>query len=237
MWLPGLWKIIRWRTDVLWHRGDFAGATRAASRYVRFRPGDPFGWLALGEAQLHEHDYQEAERTLREGVRRHPDYPWLSNYLEFALHTLGHDDEARGVIEDQIRRTPGSPIPYIALVAIATRAGEWDAVRRHADEAIARMGPGDVREKFELAGKLVVADELEDAERLLREVEQTPGPHLPMSHATLAVLVEDRDAVAAREYEHLARREWVSPHDIESYLDSTRELLRIARKERAEGRR
>jgi hypothetical protein len=142
------------------------------------------------------------------------------------LRQLGRRDEARAVLEEQTRRTPDSPVPYLALLSDYVGEGSVDQARAMIQEVLARTQPDEYLVKFELGSRAFgLPGGRQMAEDLLREAERHPGYHIVTSRVLLGVLLEGRNEEESRRYLDLARHEWVSPMDFAEFIAAARRQL------------
>ena len=135
---------------------------------VRSEGGTP-AFAALCEAQRRAGRPEEAERTARDGLRRHPDYTAGRVALGLALLDLGRVDEARGELMRVLDAVPDHPVAAAAIPGI-------DAEPVVEAELLDDLGDGELDQAF--AAAEARPEEMIDAngvaEAVVRAVESEP---------------------------------------------------------------
>jgi TolB-like protein/cytochrome c-type biogenesis protein CcmH/NrfG len=118
--------------------GRWREGAEAAHRALRLSPRDPFSAIYYGIAAYAAfvgHDYGEAMRLAREGVRQRSDFVGGYRVLTAAAAMAGEIDLARAALQD-LRRVQ----PNISLAWIVSELPLTEAEREHFLEAMRRAG-------------------------------------------------------------------------------------------------
>jgi TolB-like protein len=117
-----------------WEEGDLA-----ARRALRLSPRDPFSAVYCGiaaYAQFVGHNYDEAMRLAREGIRQRGDFVGAHRVLTAAAGMAGLDDAATAALQELRRAQPNISLTWIAHQMPIRR----DADREHYLEGFRRAG-------------------------------------------------------------------------------------------------
>jgi tetratricopeptide (TPR) repeat protein len=225
----GPWTTMPWFTPSVetvhrriasaWRRGNTEAQEKIAAKFARRRPDEPRAWAIWGNTRIKTRDYAGAEIVLREGLRLHPsgdpDLGWL---LARALTALDRTDEARVVLQEQMRVFPESRLPYFGLLELAVARGDWDEAVRLADETAARTSANDYAGRHELAFALIhIPARRDEGISLLREIAPVlgePGPAFLM----LGTVLEKLGDADAPMFIAQARKVWRAPIPFEEAL-------------------
>jgi predicted Zn-dependent protease len=222
MWFPGLRKLVRWRVNRLWRKGQLRGAEKVASRFAEWRPSDRYGWWVWGNVLYQQHRSTEAERVLRRGLENHPHDEEIAWLLSRVLIEQGNFDEARHLLEHLRTAHQESRLPFLGLIELAVKERAWTSIPTLANKALERTPPNDPGAKYELGLLLaLVPDARDQAVVLLREA-AAKLPRYPLVHVLLGVLLEEKDETAAREHISRARRLWRAPIQFDEFLAAER---------------
>jgi TolB-like protein len=117
-----------------WEEGDLA-----AHRALRLSPRDPFSAIYCGiaaYAQFVGHNYAEAMRLARDGIRQRGDFVGAHRVLTAAASMAGHDEIATAALRELRRAQPNISLAWIASQMPIKR----DADREHYLEAFRCAG-------------------------------------------------------------------------------------------------
>jgi tetratricopeptide (TPR) repeat protein len=213
-WLAPSVETVERRIASAWRRGDVE---------AQDRPDEPRAWVIWGNARIKIRDFAGAEDVLREGLRLHPsadpDLGWL---LARALTALDREDEARAVLQEQLRIFPESRRLYFGLLEVAVAQGDWDEADRLADQTAARTRANDFVGMDELAYELLhIPGRRDDGISLLRQIAPSlshPAPALLM----LGTVLEKLGDSDATKFIAQARDAWEAPVPFEEALAERR---------------
>lgn len=229
MWIPGLYKGVRWWIGHLRRRGAAPEKrVRIAARYARLRPRDPHAWILWGNILVRQAKYQEAERVLRQGLiihpRSNPDIGWL---LARSLTNQSRLREARELLEDQALLFPDSRLPWLGLAEVALREGRWRQAKAFIGDSLMRTPSFDVGGKYEAAGLLsAIPGERAHAIALIKEAMEGGLPNHALPHLLLGALLElEGDADAGQQHLREAETLWDGADGFEDALRNAREIL------------
>jgi uncharacterized protein HemY len=228
VWLPGLYKVVRWRIERLRRKGaTFERRVMVAANYVRLRPADPHGWIMWGNMLVRHGNYAEAERVLRQATTRHPRAePVIGWLLARSLTNQDRLEEARELVTEQARVFPKSRLPVIGLAEVALRERRWDEAKGCIEDALARTAPTDVGGTYEAARLLaLIPGERARAIGLIREAMEGGLPPNALPHLTLGILLEREGDSDAQKHLREAESLWDGPGDFAEALDRTRRVL------------
>lgn len=145
---PSLHKARRDLAMGLMEIGDIEGAKNHLIEVLRLNPGDPWGWVVLGNLYAKsEKDWPTAEKFLRRALEVSPDDAWALNGLAAMTAQRGQTDEAVKLFERAISSNPGLPNPYYGLGVTFHRSGQSDLALAALDRLFASAGLQDVRSK------------------------------------------------------------------------------------------
>jgi TolB-like protein len=119
--------------------GRWEEANVAASRALRLSPRDPFSAIYYGiasYAQFVGHNYDEAMRLSREGIRQRGDFVGAHRVLTAAAAMAGQDDVAKAALQELRRVQPNVSLAWIATELPIQRGDD----REHYLEAFRRAG-------------------------------------------------------------------------------------------------
>jgi len=119
-----------------WEEGDLA-----ARRALRLSPRDPFSAIycgIAGYAQFVGHNYDEAMRLAREGIRLRGDFVGAHRVLTAAAGMAGEVDVGRAALQELRRVQPGISLAWIAEHMPISQAAELN----HYVEGFRRAGLG-----------------------------------------------------------------------------------------------
>jgi predicted CXXCH cytochrome family protein len=129
--------------------GDGESVLRAA---VAASPRDASLHHALGLTLVRQKRLDEALGELRTAAQDAPAQARFAYVYAVALHSAGHADEAKTVLEDSLGRHPADRDTLMALISFNQAAGDAPTALRYA-ERLGRMTPND-RELAALIGQL-----------------------------------------------------------------------------------
>jgi len=208
VWLPGLHRLIGRRVYRAFTRGDPAAAERIASRFRRYRPGDPMSWVHLARVLIRTSKARDAEPLVRTGLRIHPDSLALWVELANSLNRLKRHEEERELWQELIRRFPESSEPYAGLALRDVEDAHYEDSKRAIDAALLRNPPPLVLAKLAYL-LLFVPDERARAEDLFERSATLSNDSV--SHVFAGLLLEAQDPRRAAEHLRLARKHWEWP--------------------------
>jgi TolB-like protein len=119
--------------------GRWQDADLAAQRALRLSPRDPFSAIYCGiaaYAQFVGHNYDEAMRLAREGIRQRSDFVGAHRVLTAASGMAGQTDVAAAALQELRRAQPNISLAWIAKEMPI----QQDAEREHYLEAFRRAG-------------------------------------------------------------------------------------------------
>ena len=162
---PSLHKARRDLAMASMETGDTEGAKNHLIEVLRLNPGDPWGWVVLGNLYAkNEKDWPTAEKFLRRALEIAPNDAWALNGLAAMTAQRGQTDEAVKLFEQAISANPEVPNPYYGLGVTFHRSGKPDLAARALDRLFANARMQDSRSKtvFDQARTLYdgVQDEL-----------------------------------------------------------------------------
>jgi tetratricopeptide (TPR) repeat protein len=171
-WFASSTETVERRISRAWRLGDTEAQERIAASYARKRPDEPRAWVMWGNVRFRRNDYAGAEDVLKRGLRLHPsadpDLGWL---LARAVLVQGRSAEAKEILDTQVMTFPGSRLPYLGLLELAVKSGEWDEADRLAGETRSRTSPDDFEGMYELAFELMqIPGRRDEAISVLRKV-------------------------------------------------------------------
>ncbi|HEY5909761.1 MAG TPA: tetratricopeptide repeat protein [Verrucomicrobiae bacterium] len=107
---------------------EAAGHGQAAAlewqQVVRLMPHEPDGWFQLGNLALNGRNFSEAQRLLREALRRNPRSTEALNGLGLAASGLGQNSEAKDYLKAALKVDPRFSSARINLAVLLGNAGE-----------------------------------------------------------------------------------------------------------------
>jgi TolB-like protein len=121
------------------YTGRWQEATTAAERALRLSPRDPYWAVYTGVAayaQFVGHNYQEAIRLSRDGIRQRGDFVGAYRVLTAAAGIAGETDTARAALQELRRKQPTISLDWIA----SHIPFKQDADREHYLEGFRRAG-------------------------------------------------------------------------------------------------
>ena len=145
--------------------GDSEGAKNHLIEVLRLNPGDPWGWVVLGNLYAkNEKDRATAEKFLRRALEIAPNDSWALNGLAAMTAQRGQTEEAVKLFEQAISSNPDLPNPYYGLGVTFQRTGQLALAAGSLDRLFANARMQDARSKhvFDQARTLygAVQDEL-----------------------------------------------------------------------------
>ena len=180
---------------------DFSNARGVLERVVEAGSATPSDYAQLSELYLAAGLRDKGESSLRLGLTRHPDQPYLTFRLGSYLAALTRYEEAVPLLAAAATATPGDPAILKMLTVAQTRLGDRAAAASSAAKLYALVPGRD--EGLLYAASLESAGELAAAERAYREVlEKLPSDAVALNNlAALLTRVQRLE-----EAEVLARR-------------------------------
>ena len=128
--------------------GDTEGAKNHLIEVLRLNPGDPWGWVVLGNLYAKdEKDRPTAEKFLRRALEISPNDAWALNGFAAMTAQRGQTEEAVKLFEQAISSNPGLPNPYYGLGVTFHRSGKPDLAARALDRLFANAQLQDARSK------------------------------------------------------------------------------------------
>jgi tetratricopeptide (TPR) repeat protein len=159
-------------------------ASSALARYRELAPDAPTVEYLRARLELAEGHVDAAIERLRRLLPTRDDVAtqyWLGRALEVA----GDEDGALKRYQQAVLRNPNDPSPYLSLIAMGERRGDWRLVVFYAQRFLLRA-PGRARVWDALILALVQGGELADAEKRARQAIEF-FPKRDRSHLMLAV--------------------------------------------------
>lgn len=145
---PSLHKARRDLAMSCMETGDTEGAKNHLIEVLRLNPGDPWGWVVLGNLYAkNEKDWATAEKFLRRALEIAPNDAWALNGLAAMTAQRGQTDEAVKLFEQAILANPDLPNPYYGLGVSLHRSGKPDLAARALDRLFANARMQDARSK------------------------------------------------------------------------------------------
>jgi len=97
---------------------------------------------AAGEAAalLYAERYNEAFQAFQQMLKEFPNTPFLHYAYGSALESLTQHDEAEAQLQEELKVTPGSALPYMRMAAISLKTGRPEDAMSNAERA-ARLDP------------------------------------------------------------------------------------------------
>ncbi|MEA2461649.1 MAG: hypothetical protein QOH90_1826 [Actinomycetota bacterium] len=235
MLFPGTWRSVAKRVARANRNRDEEKARKVASRYVRWRPKDPHGWLLWSSVEENYWtDEADREKILRQGLKLNPDSVRIATALAQSLIRQRKAPEAQRLLDRARRYDPASMWPYIALIELSWWEQEFDLARVHARQAEIRLelDPDDLSNAWALCDQLIKLSEMDWATRLLR-VMVDQKPNSPDPYILLSLLLVDSDEQSSEKLMTQARRRWKGDKktfaqqvdDLKEWLEACREPL------------
>lgn len=240
MFLPQLADAIASRARRHLQAGRRAEAIALASRYTRWRPTDPQGWILLaqlltrsGHPDIHGAPFDpggfpEAERVLDEGLRRCPDS--VDIHLHLAKECLMYFDQtgerekirkAEKLYRAAMDRWPQAAGPYLGAADVAYRRRSWQEGLELLSRSVAKVSTTeDVSDAVWLLRSLAfVPDGRVEALQVARRFVKHFPENLYMN-VVVARLAEQENPEEARDSLRRARES----HSEEEIADTLRSL-------------
>jgi tetratricopeptide (TPR) repeat protein len=117
---------------------DADSATMAA--WNKEHPNNFWGLLGEGRALLDERKWEQAKRPLTAAAALYPAFGEVGGpyvLLAAAHRELGETDAERAMLEKHAALSADAVEPRLRLIDLAAKAGDWNAVRRYADQVLA----------------------------------------------------------------------------------------------------
>jgi len=118
------------RARVLLRRGDESGAMETWQRCQELDPGDGRAWLAMAKYQARIGAYDEAERTLRMGLKWEPESAFLLQTYGWLQEKRGAPDEALTLYSSAVRGNPRHAASWVACGLLLERRRKKEAAWR-----------------------------------------------------------------------------------------------------------
>ena len=118
------------RARVLLRRGDESGAMETWKRCQELDPSDGRAWLAMAKYQARIGAYDEAERTLRSGLKWEPESAFLLQTYGWLQEKRGAPDEALALYSSAVRGDPRHAASWVACGLLLERRRRKDAAWR-----------------------------------------------------------------------------------------------------------
>ena len=118
------------RARVLLRRGDESGAMETWQRCQELDPGDGRAWLAMAKYQARIGAYDEAERTLRSGLKWEPESAFLLQTYGWLQEKRGAPDEALTLYSSAVRGNPRHAASWVACGLLLERRRQQEAAWR-----------------------------------------------------------------------------------------------------------
>jgi tetratricopeptide (TPR) repeat protein len=222
MGLPSLSRLVGWRMNRRWRRGDRDGVERVAERYARRRPDDTLSWVLWGRSLIGSGKYEQAEAVLRSGLERHPNDPEIGWVFSGILVRRRQYEELEALLLAHAKANPDSRLPYLGLVRLAEAEGDIERAMACADQAERRTSPGDYGADYELALELSRHPATRGRALTLARMAADGMPHDAMSNALAGMLLELKGDPISEAYIQRARKKWESLRSIDSFLERAR---------------
>ena len=116
------------------------------------------GWLAFDQAK----NWSDGVTLWQQALKHSPASPVIRNYLGYALHAAGRDDEARAEFEEAIALKPDYAEPENNLGTVLLRNGDVKDAIIHFQKAL-DYSPGHAEARSNLAVALIQQNRLDDA--------------------------------------------------------------------------
>jgi tetratricopeptide (TPR) repeat protein len=118
------------RARVLLRRGDESGAMETWKRCQELDPSDGRAWLAMAKYQARIGAYDEAERTLRSGLKWEPESAFLLQTYGWLQEKRGAPDEALALYSSAVRGDPRHAASWVACGLLLERRRRKEAAWR-----------------------------------------------------------------------------------------------------------
>ena len=151
-------------SELYLYRKEHDKAIAAAERAVALNPNGADAYAQLGSVLNFSGRAEEGIKLLEKAMRLNPIPP--TNYMDFlgfAYLTLGRYEEAIGVHEEVLRRSPDNWFTHIELTAAYSASGREEEARGQADELL-RLDPTFSLEQF---AALLPFKDTDETERLI----------------------------------------------------------------------
>src|SRR5262249_15385244 len=122
--------------------GDAGGALNVLQECTRASPDDPEAWRWQAEGQTSLGQLKEATESLKQLMRRSPDYPMIYTMLAQALLKVVPPDsaEALRVLEQGTKATPSDPEVYYMRGKTFAELGRYEEAAAALERAV-ELGP------------------------------------------------------------------------------------------------
>jgi len=175
--------------------GRLREARAELDRLERLVPGDPNVEYVRAQIELAEGDAAAALARLEKLIPEldhHASQFWLGRALELTGDLAGAERRYRIAI----LRNPADPAPYLAIIHLAGRRGDWRVVATHA-QLLVQRAPGRFEGWDALIQALVNLGEAAKAEEVAqRAVERFPDRSEPVVLLAMALRTQERHADA-----------------------------------------
>ncbi len=151
-------------------------AARLFAAAVALRPQSPLARVQLARVFQQQNKIAEAERELREAIRRAPDCAEAQLGLGYALEQTGKGHEAISRYREAIRLKPGDAQAHAYLGAALSRQGKHAESIAALREAI-HLNPDDADVLLGLAYELQLDGKLDEAVAAVREAVRVKPDH------------------------------------------------------------
>jgi tetratricopeptide (TPR) repeat protein len=187
----GTWSLVGLARSCL-HSGDHEGARGAASKATERAPGDPAGWLALGEIAMAEKRLPEAEKFFQRAHEASPKDKYA--YAELVrARVMQMPKEERAAEVEVLLRTTGKGNSHLQrlLGKLQKDEGDLDKAAKTLAQAVQS---GDAYSRSAYAFSLKTAGRLDEAARALAQC-LADDPADPVIFRHYVSLQKERDAL------------------------------------------